>query len=468
MFFLRKNYLGFILFFIFLFVCSVMPIYAVSTGATGTMRVSPATSALPIGQQTALSIIADSKTKALSSFQFRVLIPVASTDIDVISIDGNATLVSQGWSFPVKTFTAVGNVIQVDFSGLNTSISGAVLPANTTVATINVISRKVFTGKVISFDTTLSKLIEKSTVGDTLGVVTSGTYATSGSVVVVTNTPTQTPTQTLTPTTQGTSPFSSCDGSCEYDSQCLSGLRCFTISTGIKRCRNEQCATVSNCQCSVVISTPTITPYSKPSYARSTIVVTPTITIPTIDVAHMPTIEPTISITPTELPLTIDSSYQNSLDKATTVQLEFSGKTEPNARVSIEISPDEITGTAFADGTGGFAYSAPLLTPGDKTIIFTATDVSGRSNSTQQSFVVNATSTVSVWMYVVGGVFVLFLIGIIIGFILRRRKKMKPPESPPIQTISNAPDYSQVNTPVVLPQVSVPLEHADATTIIQS
>jgi len=90
-----------------------------------------------------------------------------------------------------------------------------------------------------------------------------------------TNTPgpgaTSTPEPTSTPTIANTSAPGTCDESCDTDSNCESGLLCYSI-TGVKRCRKEACPDRSNCECPLAQATATpTTRYYQPGEPTATL-----------------------------------------------------------------------------------------------------------------------------------------------------------------------------------------------------
>lgn len=80
--------------------------------------------------------------------------------------------------------------------------------------------------------------------------------ATPTPTVKPTATPTSTPTATLTPTPTATSTGSTnaCNGTCGSNSNCQSGLYCYS-----GYCRNPLCASDTSCGCSSATATPTAT-----------------------------------------------------------------------------------------------------------------------------------------------------------------------------------------------------------------
>ncbi len=75
-------------------------------------------------------------------------------------------------------------------------------------------------------------------------------------VPIATNTPapTNTSAPTATPTIVNTSAPGRCDASCDFDSNCESGLSCVT-SLGVKRCRKAACPDRTNCECPIAEAT---------------------------------------------------------------------------------------------------------------------------------------------------------------------------------------------------------------------
>ena len=234
-------------FFIHIFHGSVS---AFKSGGTATMTVSPASGTIPIGQEYAVDVLFNTKNIPVSSMQFRVLIPVVNSDIEVIRTEYNTGI--SGCSSAFATSKVIGDLIQVDVAGVCLSTTGFSTNANTKLATITVKAKKDFSSKSIQFEQSQCYIYKKDGAVDILGSTTNGSFTTSGTG----GTQVSTPTVTLTPvptqsgqTGGGSSnPPTTCDSSCDMVKGCGGNLTC-VYTTGVYRCRNASCLGVANCSC---------------------------------------------------------------------------------------------------------------------------------------------------------------------------------------------------------------------------
>ncbi len=170
------------------------------SGAAGRIVLSPNTATMSLNTDTSIDINFNTATIAVSSVAIRLKIPVASGDIQIVSVQPNTAL--PNWTFPINAqSTENGNLI-VDLVGLNTGLTGYANNADTKFATVKIKAVSAFTGKAITFDTALTKIITKADASDIAGTLTGGTYTASsgGGGTTITPTPTATPTPTPTPT----------------------------------------------------------------------------------------------------------------------------------------------------------------------------------------------------------------------------------------------------------------------------
>lgn len=206
-----KKILSSITILISLFIVAPSPSYATVSGGTGTILLSPTTSASwAIGSNSTVSVMVNAGTTAISGVQFRLTIPVSSADIEGISITPNTAL--SNWTFPVKTIQTSTSAITIDFSGVDLSTTGTVASTNTLIATVTVKANSSFSSKPATFSSADSAIYRKDTAADILGTLGNGSYSTTGNPIPsttptsapVTSTPAPTTTTTVAPTTTTT------------------------------------------------------------------------------------------------------------------------------------------------------------------------------------------------------------------------------------------------------------------------
>jgi hypothetical protein len=196
-----KKYLLIVLTLVFTLLSVVIhPSYAVVSGGTGKVILTPQAATLPVGSSQNIVLHINTAGTAVSSISIRATFPVSSNDLEVISITPNNDLVALGWTFPIKTATTVGGTTTIDIGALNFTTTGYQTSTDVPLATIAFRANNAFATKTLTFDTGETKMLKKIDSTDILGAPTNGSYA-AGGTGGATSTPTVTP--TLTPTGTG-------------------------------------------------------------------------------------------------------------------------------------------------------------------------------------------------------------------------------------------------------------------------
>lgn len=126
--------------------------------------------------------------------------------------------------------------------------------------------------------------------------------------------------------------------------------------------------------------------------------------------------------------LTVDSFYDANKEAKPTFVV--SGISDPNAEISLEISPDIIVKTTTADSTGSWSIQIdPALKNGDKTMTVTAVNADG--GTTFKTFMFSVKSGTS-FMTNAMIIIILAVIGAI-GYLIYTKKRKQTPQIPPVQ-----------------------------------
>jgi hypothetical protein len=387
---------------------------AFTSGGTATMTVSPASGTLSIGQDYTVDVLFNTKNIPVSSMQFRLLVPVVGSDIEVVRTEYNTGI--SGCSSVLATSKMVSDVIQVDVASVCVSVTGFSTNKNTKIASIIVKAKNGFSSKTIQFEQSESYIYKKDGAVDILGSTTNGSFATSGIGGP----------QILTPTQGGESsnPPTTCDSSCDLVKGCGGNVTCVS-TTGVYRCRNASCPSVANCTCP---NAPTPTKKSGYSYIIATRTPAPTSTTAPIAMISEAILSPTPTLTSKEPTLTVDSFYDASRNAKSTFFV--SGISDPNAEISLEITPDIIIKTTTANSSGSWSIQiSPALKNGEKSMTVTATNVDGgKTFKTIMFSIKSGSSLLTNAMIVVA----LAVIGAI-GYMIYTKKLKKTPQIPPVR-----------------------------------
>jgi|GEM_PF-5165262 len=414
-------------FFILIFFLSVCPqsAYAYVSGGAGTLTISPITTTVQTGTPFSLDVLFNTKGTFVSAISFRITIPVSSGDVAVTSVVPGDQM--SAWNFPVKQIQTSGGNILIDVMALNSSPTGESTSTDKKIVTLQMSATQAFSGRAVVFDQNQSKMLRKSDAGDILGVAASANLVVQGQSIPPTTTPTNTPLPTASPTPGTvTDRPTTCDSSCDMAKGCGGNVTCVSAN-GVLRCRNASCPGVANCSCPKVP-----TPTTKKS-GFSTIVATrtpaPTSTTAPISLISDAILTPMPTLAPLEPTLTVDSFYDAGKNAKPTFLV--SGISDPNAGISLEITPDIIMKTTTADSSGSWSVqvSSPLKS-GEKSMIVTATNTSGGKTVKTVTFsVAGGTSFVNITILFM----VLAAIGVI-GYMVYRKKQKQLAHSPAVST----------------------------------
>lgn len=127
--------------------------------------------------------------KRISGVTFRITYPYSGTtpELDVIDSTGNpanqifpdsALILSGDWVFPIKSVTRTGTLVVIEFSAINTNISGYGSLTDAPLATIFLKANRVTTSPIaLAFDITETKMTTKlEPIADILDNPVNGSY----------------------------------------------------------------------------------------------------------------------------------------------------------------------------------------------------------------------------------------------------------------------------------------------------
>ncbi len=264
-------------------------------------------------------------------------------------------------------------------------------------------------------------------------------------------------------------PTPSCNGTCTTDTDCGASMICVKTASGNK-CRNPQCYGTEDCLCYTVTS-PTVTPTTPPQAPiggydggeePTPRVITRVITAtPTIGYEPLPTATPTppsmlladllqptgapvnpllAQVTATPPSLTIDPFY--NAKKQTNTTFLLTGRTDPEADLTVTISPDAFMGAAKADVLGNWQVPVTKqLGNGDKQLTVIAKTAKGGVTTKTDTFSV-AGGFQFPMAAVVFSVAIAALVG---GYLLyhKMKEKKEPPSNPVQPQPSVSPDIQK-------------------------
>lgn len=183
-----------------LFFGSTIPAQAVVSGGTGTIKLSPQSATISVGQEQAIDMTINTAGTAISGIAARLTIPVSGNDAQITAVSGNTDLAGSGWSFPIATYTTESGTTTIDIMAINSTVNGYSVSSDTKIATIKLKANSAFSDKALSFDTGMTKMLKKSDGSDMAAAPTNGNYSTGTGGTTLTPTATSTPTGTQAPT----------------------------------------------------------------------------------------------------------------------------------------------------------------------------------------------------------------------------------------------------------------------------
>ena len=165
-----------------------------------TVRISPTTKTLTVGQQFSPEIFFDTAGRAVTAIGVQLEYtftggtpPITTTD----SIQVNSALLSQDWNFSVKSVETVANKVIIQIGGTNSDQQGYTSTGEVKLATLSMTGQAPGT-IVVTFNQSLSKITSEDNGQDVLLTPeSSGTYEVTGGT-------TATPTATATAVATGT------------------------------------------------------------------------------------------------------------------------------------------------------------------------------------------------------------------------------------------------------------------------
>lgn len=158
---------------------------AVTTGGVGVVTITPSTTTVYPGDKFTATLkfrtgATSTDAKAISSLTLRLTYPYSGTgapQLDVVDAAGNQTnsitadptLITNGWSFPVKSVTRANGLVTIDLAAIYNATTGFVSTCSpnctdSTLATINFKANAAASSNpvTVAFDTTQSVMLTKA------------------------------------------------------------------------------------------------------------------------------------------------------------------------------------------------------------------------------------------------------------------------------------------------------------------